>query len=257
MMYSFNAEMVKITKVIEEAHNIKTFVLDKHVGHAPGQFVMISVPGVGECPLTISSYPDIEVTFRKVGNVTDALFEKKAGDFVGFRGPLGDSYPIEEIKGKDVIIVSGGCGLAPMRCLIDYIIRHRCSNLFVFYGAKTPEEILFKKDFEKWKEKFPVYITVSRPDTKWKGHVGYVNDMIEKLDMPKNPLVALCGPPRMIDGLVKLFKKKGVKEHDIILSMERRMSCGLGTCKHCNISNKFVCKDGPNFRYSEIKRYLK
>lgn len=251
----YEPEMARITRVISENNETKTFALNKKMTFLPGQFLQVSLPGFGEAPISISSYPRLELSIRPVGSVTDALYKMKKGDLVGIRGPYGNSFPLDYLSGKDVILVSGGCGLAPIRSLIMYYIMNRdfFSSMALFYGARNPDLLLYKYDINLWKRIFPIHLTVDAADRKWKGNVGVVTKLIDSFKMPKNPVAVVCGPPLMFRFVSQMLNKKGVSDDKIIVSLERNMHCGVGKCFHCNVGSKLVCKDGPIFRWSEVK----
>jgi len=250
----YAVEMVKIRRITEEAPGIKTYALGRKMGFMPGQFVLVSVIGTGECPISFSSYPDAEITVDEVGNVTRAMDRLKPGQRIGIRGPYGNSYPVEQMKGRDVYLISGGCGLAPMRSLIRYYESHsdEIKSLNIFFGARSPEMIPFKKDIREWERKFNVSVSVDKPDGKWKGHTGFVTKLLEEQDFPGNAVAVFCGPPIMFRFTAKILHDKGFSDQDMIVSMERNMQCGVGECLHCNIGGKLVCRDGPVFRWGDI-----
>ena len=252
---SYEPEMVKIKRVINENSEIKTFVLNKKISFLPGQFLQISMPGFGEAPISISSYPGLELSIRPVGSVTDALYNLKKGDLVGIRGPYGNPFPLDYLSGKDLILVSGGCGLAPIRSLIMYYILHRdqFSSMVLFYGARNPELLLYKYDINLWKSVFPVHLTVDAAGRNWKGNIGVVTKLIDSFKMPKNPVAIVCGPPLMFKFVSQMLNNKGVSDDKIIVSLERNMHCGMGKCFHCNIGGKLVCKDGPVFKWNDVR----
>jgi len=251
----YEPEMAKIKKVVDENPEIKTFVLDKKMHFLPGQFVQVSLPGFGEAPISISSYPDLELTFRPVGSVTDDLYKMRPRNKIGIRGPYGNPYPFDYLKGKDILLISGGCGLAPIRSFIDYYLLNKkhFSSLVLFYGARNPKSIIYKNELEKWKKHFSVHVTVDEADKNWKGNIGVVTKLLGNFKLPKNPVAMICGPPIMFKFVSHMLNAKGVSDDKIIVSFERNMRCGIGKCFHCNIGSKLVCKDGPNFRWSEVK----
>ena len=251
----YRIEMVRIRNVIRETPEIKTYVLDEHARFRPGQFALVSLLGIGECPISYSSWPDTEMTVDEVGGVTRAMDKLKPGQKVGIRGPYGNGYPTDYLKGRDVYLISGGCGLAPMRSLIRYYETHmdEVKSLNIFFGARTPEMIPFKHDISSWKRRFNVFISVDKPDRKWKGHTGFVTDLLASQEFPMKPVAVFCGPPVMFRYTARILKDKGFNEQDMIVSLERNMQCGVGECLHCNIGGKLVCRDGPVFRWSEIK----
>ena len=257
----------KIKKIKKETEDIKTFrivlenkLLRENFYFQPGEFVLISVFGVGEAPFSISSSPFkkyFEITVRKVGNVTNALFNLKENDYIGVRGPYGKGYPMSEFEGKNVVLIAGGCGLAPLRSVVEYILeeREKYGKIILLYGAKTPKDILYKKEIEKWKKErnFNIYLTVDKKTKSWTGEVGIVTKLIDKINNFENSVFCICGPPIMIKFAVHSLKEKNVGYEDIFVSLERKMQCGIGLCCHCNINDVYVCKDGPVFRYYDIK----
>jgi len=228
----------------------------------PGQFNMIYVFGVGEVPISISGDPNkknrIVHTTRMVGTVTKAMGTLRRGDVLGIRGPFGTSWPVDRCAGCDVVIVAGGIGLAPLRPAIYYILsnRGRYNRVILLYGARTPEDILYKREIEKWKSRFDfeVYVTVDRGTSGWKGNVGVVTTLIPRAPFdPLNAVAFVCGPEVMMRFTAIELIKRGVKENNIFLSMERNMKCGIGLCGHCQFGPVFICKDGPVFSYSQVK----
>jgi sulfite reductase subunit B len=262
-------DLAKIEKISQETDTIKTFTvkflkrkLRENFVFIPGQFIQVSVFGVGEAPISFSCSPigkkHFEFSVRNVGSVTNALFELKKGNTIGIRGPFGNGYPIKKIMNKNVIMVAGGIGFPPLKSLIEYMLETRkdFGHMWLLYGAKDPSDIVFKKTLSRWgrRKNFDVLITVDKPDKKWKGNVGVVTSLFDKVKIPSDNLVGItCGPPVMMKYVVKSFKKIGLKNHQIFLSMERLMQCGIGKCGHCNIGNKYVCKDGPVFSYEELR----
>jgi sulfite reductase subunit B len=262
-MNPYLPRIVRVEKVFEERVGVKTLRIPCKIDFTPGQFVEITVFGVGEAPFTISSSPIdkefFEITFKKVGNVTNALYNIKEGETIGFRGPYGNGWPVEKFEGKELILAGGGTGIASLRGLIRYISkkRRRFKKLYIFYGAKTPEELLYKNEIESWKkikDSF-VCITVDNPTKEWKDYVGPVSAVIDKVEIKisKSARAAVCGPPIMMKLCVEALLKKGLKEKNIFISLERLMQCGIGVCGHCNINEFYVCKDGPVFCFQKIK----
>ena len=254
----------KLTDVIDESPLIKTFVLvpEEDFSFKTGQFIELSVDGIGEAPFTPSSSPlvseTLEVTVMKTGYVTEYMHNLKPGVHMGIRGPYGRGYPVEKFSGKEVLILGGGCGLAPIRSLL-YALEHIKDNLervILCYGSKTPADCIYKPLFNRLNntEKFETYRTVDKPDDDWNESVGVVTNLLNKIRIDlKNSLAVVCGPPIMMKfGTIRLLEM-GYKEDEIYLSMEKNMSCGLGKCGHCMMGEFFVCKDGPVFTYNEIK----
>jgi NAD(P)H-flavin reductase len=231
------------------------------LGHMPGQFVEVSIMGIGEAPISVSSAPredrSFELAVRKVGNLTNAVHGLHTGDMVGIRGPFGTCFPTEEAKGRDVLIVAGGIGLVPLRSFIHYVLDRRgeYGEVTILFGARNPAEQLFLNELDQWKERQDVnYLeTVDRPDSGWKGNVGVITTLFPKIDVdPSKTYCIVVGPPVMYRFVILEAKTKGIPDAQIFLSLERRMKCGVGKCGHCQINNIYVCQDGPVFRYSDI-----
>lgn len=232
------------------------------LGHRPGQFVEVFVPGVGEAPISIASAPCedpiFELCVRKVGNVTNALHNLPEGAWVGIRGPFGNGFPIEDLQGQDVLVVAGGIGLIPVRPLIHHIMcnRFEYNDFTILYGMKRPEEMLFVEEVSEWEKSDAVNLrlTIDRSHMAWRGHVGVITTLFPDLDVdgPKTRAVVV-GPPIMYQFVILECRNKGVADEHIIMSLERHMKCGVGKCGHCQINNKYVCQDGPVFTYSELK----
>ncbi len=254
----------ELMDVIEESPLIKTFVLtpEDDFSFRTGQFIELSVDGIGEAPFTPSSSPvvteQIEVTVMKTGYVTDYMHMLKPGIKMGIRGPYGRGYPVEKFYGKEVLILGGGCGLAPIRSLLYALenIKDKLEKVVLCYGSKTPSDCIYKPLFTRLNsiEKFEAHRTVDRADETWDGNVGVVTSLLNKVSINlSNSIAVVCGPPIMMKfGTIKLLDM-GYSGDDIYLSMEKNMSCGLGKCGHCMMGEFFVCKHGPVFTYNEIK----
>jgi len=256
-----------IKRVIKDTHD--TFTLEmapkKRSGRRsflPGQFNMLYVYGVGEVPISISGNPGEQSllvhTTRAVGTVTKAMRKLKVGDSIGVRGPYGTSWPVDKVKGFDVVIVAGGIGLAPLRPVIYYLLEHRdkFGKFVLLYGARTPDDILYKNELKKWRGRFDIetYVTVDRAVGAWQGNVGVVTTLISKSPFdPMNALAMVCGPEIMMRFTALALQKRGVSDDRIYVSMERNMKCGIGLCGHCQMGPEFVCKDGPVYSYDYIK----
>ena len=257
------AEIVRIEELTETEKLFEIrFKNGRELGHLPGQFVEVSVFGIGEAPISVSSSPtkkgSFELVVRRVGNVTKALHKLNEGSIIGIRGPFGNGFPTEELKGKDILFVAGGIGLVPLRSLINYVLDKRDSygRVIILFGARTPKEQLFLDELALWKERKDVeYLeTVDRGDEEWKGNVGVITTLFPKINVDSQRTYALIvGPPVMYRFAILEAKTKGIPDDQIIVSLERRMKCGVGKCGHCQIQNLYVCQDGPVFRYSEIK----
>jgi len=241
----------------EEGGDIPPFVT--------GQFNMLYVFGVGEIPISISGDPakrrPLVHTTRAVGTVSRAMRELKPGDMIGVRGPFGSYWPIEQAAGKDVVIAAGGIGLAPLRSVMYHIIsqREKYGKAVLLYGARTPEEILYRRELERWRAKFDleVYVTVDRGTGSWRGSVGVVTKLIPRAIFdPQNAVAMVCGPEIMMRFTAAELEKRGVATEHIYISMERNMKCAIGMCGHCQYGPTFVCKDGPVFQYSQVQGLL-
>jgi len=231
--------------------------------HKPGQFVELSIFGVGEAPISISSPPTrpgvIEICVRKAGKVTGALFELQKGDIVGIRGPFGNPFPLELFKGKDMLLVAGGLGMAPLRSLLWSILddRQNYGDVILMYGARNPDDILFKYELlslmNRTDLKYLLSVDVDEEGI-WKQYVGVVTGLFKDVKLnPETTYCALCGPPIMYRFVIMELLKRGVRENHIFASLERMMKCGVGKCGHCTIGEFYCCTDGPVFNYSNIK----
>jgi NAD(P)H-flavin reductase len=228
---------------------------------APGQFNMLYVFGVGEVPISISGDPaepeTLVHTTRAVGAVTKAMSDLKRGQVVGVRGPYGTAWPVQEARGRDVVIVAGGIGLPPLRPALYHILAHRdeYGRVAVLYGARTPRDILFAHELEQWRGRFDleVEVTVDAAPSDWRGNVGLVTMLIPKVQFePPNTVAMMVGPEIMMRFVVLELEKLGVQPENIFLSMERNMKCAIGYCGHCQFGPTFICKDGPVFRYDRL-----
>ena len=262
---------MEVAEVISETPDTTTFKLlfqdeeiKKTFDFKAGQFAEYSVFGEGECTFCIASSPTrkdfIECSFKKAGKVTAALARVNTGDTIGFRGAYGNYFPVDEMKGSNVVFISGGIGLAPVRCVTENVLdlRNEFKDITIIYGARSVSDLVYKDLLDEWKarEDIKTYITVDpggeTPD--WKGEVGFVPAIVEKV-APKaeNTFAIICGPPIMIKYTMPVLLKLGFDENKIITTLENRMKCGIGKCGRCNIGNVYVCKDGPVFTYSQLK----
>jgi NAD(P)H-flavin reductase len=232
---------------------------------ATGQFNMLYVFGVGEIPISISGDPakrrPLVHTTRAVGTVSKAMRDLKPDDVIGVRGPFGSSWPIKQAEGKDIVIAAGGIGLAPLRSVMYHIISHRekYGKAVLLYGARTPADILYRRELEHWRAQFDleVYVTVDRSTGSWRGSVGVVTRLIPRAPFdPQNTLAMVCGPEIMMRFTAVELEKRGVVQENIYVSMERNMKCAIGMCGHCQYGPNFICKDGPVFPYSQIRGLL-
>ena len=256
----------EVLEVITETPTIKTIRLKpkEQISFATGQFIELTIPGVGEAPFTPSSRPSvkdvIEITVMKVGKVTERIHQLQAGDIVGLRGPFGRGYPLDEFKSKEVLVVGGGCGFAPLRSLMYSLfeMRSELKKLLFRGGCKTPKELVYRSETEQWakRDDLDLRLTVDVGSDEWKGHVGLVTTVLDDLDVNCNTAIAIvCGPPIMMKFVTMKLLDLGFQEERIYLSMEKNMSCGIGKCGHCRIGTYYACKDGPVFKYSQIKNF--
>ncbi len=259
-----NAEIVDI---IDESPTIKTFVIvpEKEFTFKTGQFVELTLPGEGEAPFTPSSSPKqtdrMDISIMKAGRVTGLLHECQKGQKVGIRGPYGNGYPIDEFVGKEVYIVGGGVGLAPIRSLFLTLVDRvkDFKSVVCRFGARTPEDLIYKETlFGEWQriEGVGIKLTVDEAKDGWSGNVGVVTTILEPDDVDvQNAVAVVCGPPIMMRFVTMKLLEYGFKGDNIYLSMEKNMSCGIGKCGHCMLGKYYVCKDGPVFTYEQIRRY--
>jgi sulfite reductase subunit B len=264
----YKAKIASIQKESFDTNTYKVIFSDERIrnyfDYKPGQFAEISVLGIGEAPISITSSPTrkgfLEFTIRKTGKVTNAIHSLKVADTLFIRGPYGNSFPYEEVKGKNIYFIAGGIGLPPLRSLINMIMDNRrdFGHIKILYGAKTPDELCFKQELEEWKKisDTEVWLTVDKPCDGWGCSIGVVTDLWKETNVhPDNAVAFVCGPPIMIKFVILELKQSGFKDKDIIMTLERYMKCGIGKCGHCNIAEKFVCVDGPVFTYEQIKSF--
>ncbi len=233
------------------------------LNHKPGQFVQISLFGIGEAPISISSSPSrsngiFEICVRRVGDLTNALHRLEPGDSIGVRGPFGHGFPIERFHGKDIMFAPGGLGMAPLRSLINQVLDERSNfgDVIIIYGAKNPSELLFTDELQVWDERQDVnlHVTVDHPDEDWTGNSGVITTLFPKIYVnAPNTVAIICGPPVMYRFVLMELIGLGIRDGNIWLSLERRMKCGIGKCGHCQINKFYACQDGPCFSYAQIK----
>ena len=234
----------------------------ERLDHEPGQFIMISLLGIGEVPISVCSSPtrrdSFDICVRAVGQVTNELHKLKKGNQLAIRGPYGKGFPITILEGNDILIIAGGLGLAPLRSLITYILDNRrdFGKVHILFGCKEPKEMLFSDELASWSERADLYYacTVDRADPEWAGNVGVITTLIPGVDIdPAKTFVAAVGPPAMYNFVIKEILSKGVPGRNIYLSFERHMKCGNGKCGRCQIQHMYCCQDGPVFNYEQIK----
>lgn len=259
----YQVKVVKISGLNRSTKAIRMVLADKKqvkdFTFVPGQFIMLGVLGYGEAALTIttapSELPEFEVAARSVGVATQSLHRLKVGDTAYFRGPLGNTIIGDDIYGKELILIGGGIGLAPLRSIIQMVRDDKTivGKLIIIYGAKTPEDLVFKGELTAWKKFADMHVTVDKADRDWNGETGRVADALVKVQMSKDAIAVVCGPEVMYDSVAKILLGKGLSENNIQFMLERRVKCGIGKCQHCTCGEKYVCLDGPTFTWKEIK----
>ncbi|MHA2281904.1 MAG: FAD/NAD(P)-binding protein [Promethearchaeota archaeon] len=266
--------LTRVKSVIEEnkVNDIKTIELEfkneedyKKFDYIPGQFAEISLIGKGECPIGIASSPTeegtIKFTIKKMGTVTSGFHSSEVGDIIGVRGPCGNGWPMEEMKGKNIVVIGGGFAYSTLRSLIIYLLDDRYrkdyGDITTIYGNRDSGEVLYKDLLEEWEKRddIKVVLTIDREEEAWTREVGFVAAIVKKVaPSPDNAVAIICGPPIMIRTAVTELVELGWKDEQILNSLEMRMKCGIGKCGRCNIGNKFVCTDGPVFSLAELKK---
>ncbi len=256
-----------VTDIRQETPDVKTFRVNAPEGgklfeHLPGQCAMLCVPGVGEAMFSITSSPTNkeyqEFSIKKCGVLTDYLHELKVGDEIMVRGPYGNNFPVEtELKGKDLLFVAGGIGLAPLRSVINYVLDNRDNygKVDILYAARSAGDLVQLKEInEVWMnaKDVKVHLTIDRPQEGWDGHVGFVPAYLKELELSADKTVLVCGPPIMIKFVLAALTEMGYSKEQAYTTLELRMKCGIGKCGRCNIGSKYVCKDGPVFRCDEV-----
>lgn len=256
------ATVVKAESLCRDIISLRIKLDKGNLEFIPGQFIMLSLFGYGEIPVGITTTPDkktyFEVAVRSVGTVTRAINRLKKGDKIGVRGPYGNGYDVEELHDKDLVIISGGLGIAPLRSLIEYVGGHKrkFKSLQILYGAKNPDEILYDRELFACDKFARVMLTVDEKNGPWGGLTGIITTHIDKLRITPDLKVIMCGPPIMYKFVIPELEKFGIPDENIQILLERRMKCGIGKCQHCTFGDKYVCLDGPVFKYSQIKDNL-
>ncbi|HZT30050.1 MAG TPA: FAD/NAD(P)-binding protein [Bryobacteraceae bacterium] len=259
----YMARIVRIFKMVEDNYLYTLRFLDDRLAyafrHQPGQFLMLSVPGAGEMPISISSSPSrpevLEICVRRVGRVTNALYRLHTNDVVGVRGPYGNGYPIQEMTGHDLLLAAGGLGMAPLRSLLWYALDHRdrFDNITLMYGAKRPDDMLFREELVSLVDRTDVncLLTVDAdPAGTWKNYIGLLPTLFGHAKIePARTYAAVCGPPVVFKFILQKLLALGFPKNRILMSLERRMKCGVGKCGHCSIGYKYTCLHGPIFTY--------
>ena len=256
-----------VTDIRQDTPDVKTFRVvtpegKKPFDHMPGQCAMLSIPGVGEAMFSITSSPTNkeyqEFSIKRCGDLTDRLHSLQIGDEVLVRGPYGNHFPVEtELKGKNLLFIAGGIGLAPLRSVINYVLdnRENYGTVDILYGSRSADDLVRREEMETVWAKAPnvnVYMTIDRPQEGWEGHVGFVPSYLKEVGFDTNKVALLCGPPIMIKFCLQGLKEMGFAMEQVYTTLELRMKCGVGKCGRCNIGTKYVCKDGPVFRFDQL-----
>jgi NAD(P)H-flavin reductase len=262
--------VVRVRDYRSETHDTFTLTLEPPAGEPPyafraGQFNMLYAFGVGEAAISVSGDPGatgaIVHTIRAVGSVTNALAKLRPGDALGLRGPFGSSWPVEEARGRDVVFVTGGIGLAPLRPALYEVLRRRADfgRVVLLHGSRTPADLLYAEELASWARRgdCQVLVTVDRADPSWQGNVGVVTTLVRRgLFDPAGAIAMTCGPDVMMRFVIRELEKYGVAEDRVYLSLERNMQCAIGSCGHCQFGPHFICLDGPVFRHDRVKRII-
>ena len=257
---SVGAEILEIIKHTEIEWTFRTKCNSK--GVLPGQFYEISIPKYGESPISVSGTGKdyIDFTIRKVGKVTDEIFSYKVGDKFFLRGPYGNGFDISLYEDREIVVVAGGSGLAPVRGIMDYYYDNfeKCKSFKLIVGFKSPKDILFKDDLKRWSEKLDVIVTVDGAEEGYEGYIGLVTKYIPSLEIKNidNVSAIVVGPPMMMKFTVGEFLKRNLDEKNIWVSYERKMCCGVGKCGHCKMDDTYICIDGPVFNYFEAEKLI-
>ena len=249
----------EILDVIKHTEIEYTFRMSFKGDVKPGQFFEVSIPKYGEAPISVSGIGEdyVDLTIRRVGKVTDEVFNNYVGDKLFLRGPYGNGFDIENYRGKEIVVVAGGTGLSPVKGIVDYFSSNKedSCGFTLISGFKSPDDILFKEDIKEWEKNINLILTVDGAEEGYKGNVGLVTKYIPELNIKdkENVQIIVVGPPMMMKFTVMEFLKLGIKEENIWISQERKMCCGIGKCGHCKIDDTYICLDGPVFNYSKGK----
>ncbi len=258
----FKAEITNVIRLTEMEKLFQIRMKDprdwERFSFLPGQFVMLELPGFGEIPISFSSSPSIkstiELCIRKAGKVTQALHKAKRGAVVGLRGPFGTYFPMERMKGSNILLIAGGLGLAPLRAPISYVIENRADfqDVYILYGARDPSQLLFDYQYEQWRriDDLVLEVVVEHPDKSWMGPVGLITKLLDGVNVqPDETYAIVCGPPVMFKFVCNRLGEMGIPMQRMFVSLERRMHCGIGKCCRCNIGSTYTCIDGPVFDF--------
>ncbi len=269
MKASFIPARAIIRSKLHETKQIATFrleLLDKTIPFTftPGQFLMLSVPHCGEAAISISSSPDtlplFDLSIRKAGTLTSAIHKMQVNEQVGVRGPFGTPFPVEECISRDLIVIAGGIGLAPLKSVVDHLLflssleEETVNKITALYGSQTPSELAFTTAMDNWqKQGVIIHTTVDSKEDGWSGNVGLVTDLLDFCAIPSTSAALVCGPPLMIQAVTKRLTDMGMAAENIYTTLERHMKCGMGICGHCHMDDKLVCIDGPVFSISQLQ----
>ncbi len=260
-------KMGMVTDIRQDTPDVKTFRVvtpdgQKPFIHIPGQCAMLSIPGVGEALFSITSSPTqteyLEFSIKKCGCLTDWLHRMEVGQYITIRGPYGNGFPVEsDLKNKDLLFIAGGIGLAPLRSVINYVRDNRANygSVQIIYGSRSKDDLVdYAEIINEWQndENVEVNLTIDREQEGWDGHVGFVPNYVKELNPDTKKTVLMCGPPIMIKFTLAGLKELGFKDTQIYTTLEMKMKCGIGKCGRCNIANKYICKDGPVFRFDQL-----
>lgn len=259
-MNNYEQTKIRIKNIESISNNLKifTFTPGNNI-FTPGQFFMLDIPGFSEAPFTPTNYPntrEIEFLIQKQskGIFTNKLYSLKIGDTLYIRGPYGNGFPLEKMKGKNITLIAGGCGLAPIKSALEYLYRKKSyyGHIQLLYGVNTTHDIAYKKDLSKMGDNIELIYTIAKPNKSYRGNIGYVDSLIDKNTIKKNSVAILCGPEIMYKNVITKLISLGLNPEDIYLQYERRMHCGVGKCQHCTCGDKYVCQDGPVFTYKQV-----
>lgn len=259
----------RVVRVVEENNQIKTFGLTfsddtrhESFAYSPGQFMMVSIANFGEAPISISSTPSrpgpLELSVRKAGALTTAMHDLREGDVLGLRGPYGKPFPMESFKGRDLVFVAGGIGLAPLRSVINFCLdkKEEFGSITLLYGSRSPQDVAFQSDISSWQdeESMECLLTVDTTGPGWLGNIGVVTTLLGRINPDFSRTSAIvCGPSLMIRFVLAELSRMGFKDEDVITTLERHMKCGVGVCRHCHMDKTLVCVDGPVFSLAQLR----
>lgn len=257
----------RVDEIIRENDQVLTFVCsfedvlcNKDFSYVPGQFMMVSMPHLGEAPISFSSSPSegtgFRLTVRRAGRLTSAMHELRVGDQIGVRGPCGTPFPVQDLEGSNLLFVGGGIGMAPLRSVVQYALanREKYGDITVLYGARTPADICFKQEIERWRQQgVTCLLTVDHGDQEWQGHVGLVTGLLDQVQVvPGRDQALVCGPGVMMRFVLQKLVDQGLDPCSIWTTLERHMKCGVGICGHCYFEDRLVCWDGPVFSMDQL-----